>query len=365
MHNKFDREIRKDIISKFSEHREPYNPEHWKLMQKKLRKNNQRLLLFSWSIVKAASVVLLAGILTLIPGNTQDYFSETQPNFHKSTPTEKINSTVPEKELKKDIITDKRNFSQLKKNNLTKKNEFLTETIVTDTTGKPMADKSIPTNKDSLMPNKKRLPLPQQAADDRKKRLNFGLHINGALAYTKGNTYSEPGLSTGFTIDYQINDRLAVETGISVSNLQFGFQNSNGDYTTSLSATQLADNIENKAGIIATDIPLNIKFHTRKFVFTGGVSSLVYLHEEYTTDIVIKNSESSNSSDTQTINYSSSYNAFENYNLAGVINLSVGYKYPMSKGILIFEPFTKIPTGGLAGQNISYGYSGIQIHYQF
>jgi hypothetical protein len=131
---------------------------------------------------------------------------------------------------------------------------------------------------------------------------------------------------------------------------------------------------EKEIRLVGLDIPLNLSFRLDRFSITSGVSSLVYLKETYSEDYYVENETNVYNPQTggyelkdmyEKVNSSDSKGAFQTFDFAKLINLSVGYFIPMKKGKLVLEPFAKIPIGDMTGYDISYGYGGILLRYEF
>ena len=109
------------------------------------------------------------------------------------------------------------------------------------------------------------------------------------------------------------------------------------------------------------------------FISTG-ISSLVYLKESYSENYYVENIQEVYNNTTQSyetlylydnVNETSKSGAFQTFDFAKLINISVGYLIPLKKGNLILEPYAKLPIGKLTTYNISYGYGGLALKYDF
>ena len=65
------------------------------------------------------------------------------------------------------------------------------------------------------------------------------------------------------------------------------------------------------------------------------------------------------------IKESEKINAFQRFDFARLLNLSVGYVINYDNADLIVEPFIKYPLGNLTSRNIQMGMGGISLKYSF
>lgn len=204
------------------------------------------------------------------------------------------------------------------------------------------------------------------------RRVRFGLNVAQGINSTKSSTAFN--YSGGVNIDIPLSKSLAITTGIQVEN-----QTVESKSTVSNTAIP-SDNT--RASLINLDIPLNIKwkFLTRRsgsFYIAGGISSLAYLSEKYTTTsrkqelreaVSFMGNEETRTYklenvETTTTNTAGASNQFD---IAGRLNISIGFEKQISPSLYLhIEPFMKIPVSGLATENLIFTTSGITFKISF
>ena len=371
MQKKFDTELSRHIKQKFSEHKEEYNPEHWELMKKKLSDNKKRFFLFPWGIAKAASVILFAAIATMIPVKTFDFYSENI-QIKNICKEDKPDSKIVIVEDESDLYPKTENYKQNKRNNpnqnklnIAEIDSVATDNYIAENPDSLVSDESnnkIITKIDTSKQEKKKLQITEETfiAENKSKKINVGIQLNGGYAYETGSNNMNPNIGGGFSVEYKLNKSISLESGLLVANHQF----SSGEYANVefFANEDIAVN-NSEAKIMALDIPMNVKLRNKNLIFTAGFSSLVYLNESYSSELAIYNSNYET-----TLEYYSNtqdFKAFENHDFAKLLNLSVGYEFKLSKGTLIAEPYTKIPLGKMAGIDMKFGHSGFRMQYYF
>lgn len=118
------------------------------------------------------------------------------------------------------------------------------------------------------------------------------------------------------------------------------------------------------ASLLGLDFPINLKYvllqNKRELYVVAGVSSNLFIDEAYTYNYEYSDYSSSSSYP----NKKTTENA-NNFDLARMLNFSVGFGYPVGKNRLSFEPFVKYPLGGMGAQNIRFGSAGVNLKLNF
>lgn len=224
-----------------------------------------------------------------------------------------------------------------------------------------------------------------------KKGSSLQITAGPMMAYTHNQLADGFGYSAGVLNEWQLTDGFSISTGGVFTYNQFSFDprgNSSLDYY-ALSPESLSNNMRseynynsnfnNEYQLMAIDIPVNTKFTINNgaqyhFYFSAGFSSLLYLQEQFieqgfaytqTTEFdAAKGVYRSLSYSTQ-VTESEKINAFQRFDFARLLNLSVGYVINYDNADLIVEPFIKYPLGNLTSRNIQMGMGGISLKYSF
>jgi len=187
------------------------------------------------------------------------------------------------------------------------------------------------------------------------------------------------GFAAGVMNDWNITPFLSVSTGGLFVYNKFSYDSSSrnlfrAEYDNlTMDGGQYSVNTVKDFEIFAIDIPVNAKvdlfnYAGTKLYITTGVSSLIYLHQTYSeqgtvsgnyleTDPLTNAEYLMNFSDEISINEEVA--AFEHFDLAGLLNFSVGYQKKRNKHSIIIEPFVKLPISNLTSKNIKMGMGGI------
>lgn len=207
------------------------------------------------------------------------------------------------------------------------------------------------------------LPKELNSARDRRDK-PFRVGINFAPSLTEASTNELLNYIGGVVVEYRISSSLSLSTGMQLEQQSLQIDN--------LSAY-----------LVGLDIPLNFnwKFHAEKrgsLYFVGGVSSITYLKERYIKSSFyneIKSQNFSNSAAKTISTYSitpvksveeSVYTSPGKMELAGRLNLSVGYEQPLGPLFTIqVEPFIKIPLRTLTHQNLQMLNGGVAFKILF
>lgn len=199
-------------------------------------------------------------------------------------------------------------------------------------------------------------------------RWKFGIEVNSSL------TKDKPNVAAGILTQFKVSEKLKFSTGLIYSRISaiHDIDPVQLSYDTKM--------IGGKSMIKAIDIPLTVVYEpTNGWYASVGVSALAVLDEDkiyrmesevlrenLVTDPtsgasvsvteVVKNKYSEKSMDTD----------FKGRSNLRYLNLSIGRKQRLTKQTdLLFEPFIKIPMGGLQRRDVNLMNSGIKIKVLF
>jgi hypothetical protein len=213
----------------------------------------------------------------------------------------------------------------------------------------------------------------REDSDDR--RLHFGVNFSPGLNATGGAGDPAMSYSGGVNMDVKIAKRLSLSTG-----LQF---ERNSVESVSRSPEGVMPSSHTSATISNLDIPLNITWNfmndrSGSYYVSGGVSTLAYLGEEYSTTSYRQEVRGATLAmeegagvttysmhNVETVS-STSVPPYSGVDFAGRVNLMLGYSYRISPQLRVHvEPYVKIPLSGLASREIRYTTGGVTFKVSF
>lgn len=199
-------------------------------------------------------------------------------------------------------------------------------------------------------------------------RWKFGVEVNSSF------TTDKPNVAAGILTSFEVSEKIKLSTGLTYSRISAIHE------TNPVQLSYGTKMIGGESTIKAIDIPLTVVYEpTDGWYASVGVSALAVLdehkiyrmesevlRENVVTDPtsgasvsvfeVIKNEYREKSMDTD----------FEGRSNLRYLNLSIGRKQRLNKQTdLLFEPFIKIPMGGLQHGNVNLMNSGIKISILF
>ncbi len=222
-------------------------------------------------------------------------------------------------------------------------------------------------------------------------RVRLGVYAASFVNYAKGST-NQTNAGAGFSAEIRIARNLKVVTGLTLaknslnynggvptsavqSNLfapaAFGAGNqlsSAASYSHSAAVTVASVPAFQNYGVsmFNIDVPLNLKydFNLKKtsFYLMAGLSSGTFASETYT---YYYNYPALASPSLQAPHSVSSQRNFDNFYFGKMLNLAIGYGYPIGRNHIILEPFVKYPLGGVGAQNLRLGSGGINLKLNF
>ena len=406
MQKLFDKILADKIKSIFNNHKEDYNPDDWKKLKAKLKTGKKHTPVIWINIAKAASVVLFVGFSTFYANRNDLNIKsshiinneiDTNFNINKNIIKEKVLITQINKETAKNNIQKSNTDSVYEKNNVT--NKLITDSIKKNNNleiqlannNDSLSSKEIVANIDSSKnKSQKQIVKIQQPKEEfeiinKENDSKFNFAVEVASMYSNSNKSNEGNVNVGggFTTSYKFSDKFSISTGMLVAQQSLDYSNSQNlmfgsyDFASNEGVNTLINNPESSESTIdfvGIDIPLNIQFETEKFIFTTGVSSLVFINEKrtYSTNTLVINTAFDLTTGNyvtkninRTIKTEDKSPSFNRIDFAKLLNISVGYKVPLKKGSFIIEPFIKYPLGTISSANLKIGSGGLSLHYIF
>ncbi len=403
MSESFDNQLFNKIRGTFENYNEPFNEEAWLLMKQKLTNKKKKKFILLFNIAKAASVIFIIGFLGLYFYNSgnrtltgKKIESVTERN-NKNRSVGKNFNVIHDKE--KYLTGNKKYFKENKDhtNSILPENNKNENVVIIDIDSLKNIDKedngyanvlndymndtsTVKILKDTVYENRTIL-LPEEDFVIHKTNKKFNIGIALTSYYTSSDIGAKDNISIGGGIqtEFALTDFISINSGILLADHRLDTENGSllsefQAFKTDATNDAYAGNISKEVYLIGLDIPLNMSFNFNRFTVTSGVSSLVYLKESYSENYYVENARevyNNNTGEFETVNlfdlvnHSDSKGAFQTFDFAKLLNLSVGYSVHIKKGKLIFEPFAKIPLGNLTGYDISYGYGGVLLRYEF
>ena len=221
-------------------------------------------------------------------------------------------------------------------------------------------------------------PLPYSSQKSNARNELFSFFAGSYLNYASG-SMTKLNFGAGFTSDIKLGKNLMLSTGLGIANNSLTYNNGvpssgkdqlsyNPPPLSTIGNTNFTTITQYDARLLSLDIPVNLKYFLipaeNKFYFSAGFSSGTYLNETYALNY--RNySAVSGSYVTQTQGRKIK-KQLEDFDLARIVNVSVGFSTKLSKTQNItIEPFLKYPIGGLGSENLRFGSSGINLKLNF
>ncbi|MGV3704115.1 MAG: hypothetical protein ACO1NU_01950 [Arcticibacter sp.] len=236
----------------------------------------------------------------------------------------------------------------------------------------------------------KRDMLANRTDEKREKRkdskVSFSLYAGSYVSYAEGSK-SRVNTGVGVSSEVDLTSKLKITTGVAIAqnSLRYDTRIPRQAAASFLSAA-LSDSPnlmvagpEAKtsainysingydASLLGLDVPVNLKYtffeKKNELYLVAGLSSNFFFDETYTYDYgynSIHDSSVESFPDEKTTTNTSSFD------FARMLNLSVGYGYPIGKqSKLSLEPFLKYPLGGLGSQDIRFSSAGLNLKWNF
>lgn len=193
----------------------------------------------------------------------------------------------------------------------------------------------------------------ENADDNYSSKLAFKFMIAPDLSSVGYFKPDKPGTHFGFLVEYFLNDRLSLNSGVIKSRkIYFADETSAKGY----GGTDI-DKID--AECTVADIPININYYfgqKRNFYISGGLSSYIMLTEDY---LFKQNIDGRKTEWTE--NYKNKNNHF-----FGLLNLSAAYERRLSNSLSFqVEPFLKVPITGIGEGRVNLVSSGMSLNLKY
>ena len=206
----------------------------------------------------------------------------------------------------------------------------------------------------------------------------WGVTAGPVLTWAENQLASGVGYGVGVVADYRISDRLSLSSGLLLAHRQFELDNvlvnefSAVDHMNPQTFYEVFVIGDYQIEHLTLDIPVNIrvKLFNRpgsRLSLMAGFSSLVYLHQDFSGTHRSHASTYQNSHgsiqriSTDVISLSAEMPTGKNYDLAGLINFSLGYELPIGQQVLFLEPFIQYPLGDLSPHSLRMGMGGLKL----
>jgi len=248
---------------------------------------------------------------------------------------------------------------------------------------------AVPESYDQLQQAKREL-LADEGSNRKEKskdsKLSFSLYAGSHVSYAEGSK-SRVNTGVGISSELALTSKLKLTTGVSIAqnSLRYDSRIPEQAAASFLSSTMSTSKNLMVAGpdaktsainysihgydasLMGLDVPVNLKYtffeKRNELYLVAGLSSNFFFDETYTYDYgynsIHVSSVESFPNEKTTTNTSS-------FDFARMLNLSVGYGYPIGKqSKLSLEPFLKYPLGGLGSQDIRFSSAGLNLKWNF
>ena len=189
------------------------------------------------------------------------------------------------------------------------------------------------------------------------KRFYVGVFAGPQFNQVKNQGFSKPGFSAGLLAGVNITKKLAIETGVFISEKKYF---SSGEYfnmkniAASMPVGMEVISLNSKSTVV--EIPVKIKYNflrknKRNFFGTAGLSSYILTKESNNYLAIVNGSQQK-----LTGNYSNNGNY---YNAA--VNISAGYEYKTKKATIRLEPYIQVPLKGIGVGSMPVLSTGVHV----
>ncbi len=198
----------------------------------------------------------------------------------------------------------------------------------------------------------------KKTANDKKKNrpgFYFGTAAGVELNQVKTQDMTKAGFNGGVILGVQLNKKIAVETGVQLSQKKYY---SDGKYfkpkTGSMPANMNVSSLQSTSTIIEIPVSVKYNFSKKKNTLYGkaGLSSYIMTKESNNYQAVVSGQQ-------QQVN--STYKANKAY-LASDVRISAGYQHGLNKKLnMRVEPYIQIPLKGIGVGSLPVTTTGLQI----
>ena len=211
--------------------------------------------------------------------------------------------------------------------------------------------------------------------------MKLGFEVSSFTNYSSENLEAGMNFGAGMTANIPVVKNLSVSPGIIYSNQQLDYAYENTLTESSIVSTQsflsaeeyIEANPELRPATVefsALDIPVNLQYQFAQGKRSGyfvelGISSLLYLDENYTYTFVSQTSGGpfpySGTNQSDPVSAEIEEDAFQTFDFARLINFSVGWDFILSKKLdMTLNPFLQYPTNTLTSGDIKFGTGGLK-----
>ncbi|HOO99395.1 MAG TPA: outer membrane beta-barrel protein [Bacteroidales bacterium] len=226
----------------------------------------------------------------------------------------------------------------------------------------------------------------EAGAATKKDKISLLAGFSGLLAQSDEAASAAPGVSVGLYLDRKLSRRISLRPGLALSRQSLGLENSNGitefNYSVPLSdgTSGTVDSYSGQLDMLAIEVPVNLVFNIIErrnsgIYISAGASAQIYLNQEFSADFVNEYTKetystmsASSTFETRytTVEVQNSYAAFSRVDLFNLVSLSAGYFLPYNKtGLIIIEPFVRLPLADLTSLDMKVRYAGISFKMSF
>lgn len=411
MQELFDNNISEKIKTTFENYEVPFEEAAWLKMKEKLKPQKNRKVIFWANFAKAAIILLLLSLSIFVTLKITDYKETDSKKFSKNDNFINNNRDLKtyseyENNENNSYIAD---YKEETNNNVKNNNQKKSNTLFNESTQKLIENKQITNQQteniieeniivfynnsvdcvqvvienkkiDSLKSNNQQIVIDEsifnQDKKKKEKRIKFGIELSSNCNYTANNVSSNVNFGGGITSDIRILKNLSINTGIIFGNqnLDYGSKLVFGDQMNYESTNSMVDEeTYQNVKLLALDVPINLQYDVKNFFVSAGISSYTYVNEKYEgtyfsrETVSMENADGSFNSVEAMVEQENiiEYKAFNRLDLAKLFNVSFGYKVPLKKGELVFEPYFKYPIGELSTGEIAFGLGGMSVKYKF
>jgi hypothetical protein len=223
-----------------------------------------------------------------------------------------------------------------------------------------------------------------EAFPDRASPLSWDVSAGPMLTYVEQQLAGGMGFAGGVTGQWKISGQLALTSGMLLAYQQFSVNDMPMPVRYSGDAAQ-PENVRAEVvanhdyEMISLDFPVNVRWQLSEnrrhgMFLSAGFSSLLFLQQNVTgqTTAYVKETYASpglgssiERSYSTTADISASYQAFNHFDFARLLNLSFGYAMKRDHGTMVIEPFLKLPLGEISSRELKMGMGGVVMRYQF
>jgi hypothetical protein len=215
------------------------------------------------------------------------------------------------------------------------------------------------------------------------KSFKLGLLVS---PQSSSNPVSGMNLGAGIMSEISLSRKLKLDVGLAYANQSMSAQSNQvmdqmqASPGLDLKTNRNIINTDYQLNFASLDIPVNLKYKFYDKKQTGlylitGLSSMVYLEQNTVESFQAQSLFSTNSFD-GALEYAPTIQRFSNVytpetgqsntDVAGLLNLSFAYEYQLNKEFYIsFEPFYKLPLGGLTFANQQFSIGGVNLRMNF